>query len=138
MVSGRYFFPNAPLLYLKWIPACVVTSVYWMGPEGRTDTRLGDDTDPGSGIVLIGTSLTEGMGEAVGVSVGGVRLQLARKMMAMASRLDVVRGLCMTIEFSLAVSIELGQALAGTRAGACRESHHISIRKAAGPTIKSA
>src|SRR5437588_13083714 len=26
MVSGRYFFPNAPLLCVKWMPACEVMS----------------------------------------------------------------------------------------------------------------
>src|SRR5712671_6953147 len=26
MVSGSHFFPKAPLLWVKWIPACVVTS----------------------------------------------------------------------------------------------------------------
>src|SRR5437868_1561211 len=26
MVSGRYFFPNAPLLWRKWIPPCAVMS----------------------------------------------------------------------------------------------------------------
>ena len=27
MVSGRYFRPNAPLLCVKWMPACAVTSL---------------------------------------------------------------------------------------------------------------
>src|SRR6266496_911117 len=35
MVSGKYFWPKAPLLCWKWMPACSVTSVNWMGPEGR-------------------------------------------------------------------------------------------------------
>jgi hypothetical protein len=35
IVSGRYFLPNAPLLCLKRIPACAVTSVNSMGPDGR-------------------------------------------------------------------------------------------------------
>src|SRR5271170_7497682 len=35
MVSGRYFFPNAPLLCLKWMPASSVISVNWIGPERR-------------------------------------------------------------------------------------------------------
>src|SRR5215472_17288796 len=26
IVSGKYFFPNAPLLWVKWIPACAVMS----------------------------------------------------------------------------------------------------------------
>src|SRR5580700_1432487 len=34
MVSGRYFFPNAPLLCLKWMPAWAVTSMNSIGPEG--------------------------------------------------------------------------------------------------------
>ena len=35
IVSGRYFFPNAPLLCLKRIPACEVISLNSIGPEGR-------------------------------------------------------------------------------------------------------
>src|ERR1700728_2995634 len=35
MVSGRYFFPKAPLLCLNRIPACAVTYVNSLGPEGR-------------------------------------------------------------------------------------------------------
>ena len=42
MVSGRYFFPNAPLLCLKRIPACAVMSVNSIGPEGRGAVGLGD------------------------------------------------------------------------------------------------
>src|SRR6266850_3888963 len=34
-VSGKYFFPKAPLLCLKCIPACADTSVNSIGPEGR-------------------------------------------------------------------------------------------------------
>src|SRR5208282_3235318 len=30
MVSGRYFFPKAPLLWTKWMPACAVMSRNWM------------------------------------------------------------------------------------------------------------
>ena len=39
MVSGRYFFPNAPVLCLKWMPAWAVTSVNSIGPEGRGGSR---------------------------------------------------------------------------------------------------
>src|SRR5580765_5584171 len=35
MVSGRYFFPKAPVLCLKWMPACAVTSVKTIEPDGR-------------------------------------------------------------------------------------------------------
>src|SRR6185369_3860552 len=41
MVSGRYFFPNAPLLCLKRIPACAVTSVNSIGPVGRGAVGVG-------------------------------------------------------------------------------------------------
>src|SRR5882762_2271077 len=34
-VSGKYFFPKAPLLCLKCIPACADTSVNSIGPDGR-------------------------------------------------------------------------------------------------------
>src|SRR5208282_24151 len=34
IVSGRYFFPNAPVLCLKRMPACAVTSTKSIGPEG--------------------------------------------------------------------------------------------------------
>src|SRR5580658_1323333 len=40
IVSGRYFFPKAPLLCLKWISACAVTSVKRTGPEVRTTLAL--------------------------------------------------------------------------------------------------
>jgi hypothetical protein len=40
MVSGRYLFPKAPLLCLKWMPACAVTSVNSIGPEGREGRAL--------------------------------------------------------------------------------------------------
>src|SRR6185295_13507412 len=42
IVSGRYFFPKAPLLCLKCIPACAVISVNSIGPEGRGGVGLGD------------------------------------------------------------------------------------------------
>src|SRR5919108_5844482 len=41
MVSGRYFLPNAPLLWTKWIPACCVTSRNWMEEvSGAAFTRV--------------------------------------------------------------------------------------------------
>src|SRR6478672_6616693 len=42
IVSGRYFLPNAPLLCLKRMPACVVTSVNSIAPEGRGGVGLAD------------------------------------------------------------------------------------------------
>src|SRR5690242_7905225 len=42
IVSGRYFFPKAPLLCLKWMPAWAVTSVNSIGPDGRGGVGLGD------------------------------------------------------------------------------------------------
>src|SRR6266446_2339403 len=47
-VSGRYFFPKAPVLCLKCIPACAETSVNSMGPDGRGGVGLAD----GSGVWL--------------------------------------------------------------------------------------
>src|SRR5204863_9769903 len=41
-VSGKYFFPKAPLLCLKCIPACADTSVNSIGPDGRGGVGLGD------------------------------------------------------------------------------------------------
>src|SRR6267378_5818253 len=41
-VSGKYFFPKAPLLCLKCIPACAETSVNSIGPEGRGGVGLTD------------------------------------------------------------------------------------------------
>src|SRR5258705_8018513 len=41
-VSGRYFFPKAPLLCLKCMPACAETSVNSIGPDGRGGVGLGD------------------------------------------------------------------------------------------------
>lgn len=40
IVSGKYFFPKAPLLCLKRIPAWAVTSVNSIGPEGRGGVGL--------------------------------------------------------------------------------------------------
>lgn len=47
MVSGRYFFPKAPLLCLKRNPAWAVTSENSIGPDGRTGLGLGE----GDGVV---------------------------------------------------------------------------------------
>src|SRR6266705_5176642 len=32
-VSGRYFWPARPLLWVKWMPACAVTSVNTTGED---------------------------------------------------------------------------------------------------------
>src|SRR5579863_10273530 len=58
IVSGRYFSPNAPLLCLKWMPACFVMSVKEIGPEGRDGVEL----DPGvkAGFVGAGDSVEAG------------------------------------------------------------------------------
>src|SRR5579875_1289022 len=40
MVSGRYFFPKAPLLWRKWMPAGEAASTKVMGPEGRGAAAL--------------------------------------------------------------------------------------------------
>src|SRR5215470_20137091 len=42
IVSGKYFLPNAPLLCLKRIPACPVTSVNSIAPEGRGGVGLAE------------------------------------------------------------------------------------------------
>jgi hypothetical protein len=47
MVSGRYFSPKAPLLCLKWIPACAETSVNVIGPDGRAGSEVDADVDTG-------------------------------------------------------------------------------------------
>ena len=40
IVSGKYFFPKAPLLCLKRMPAAAVTSVNSMAPVGRGGVEL--------------------------------------------------------------------------------------------------
>src|SRR5215831_10338263 len=41
IVSGRYFFPKAPLLCLKWMPACSVMSRKWIDwAEPMTDKAI--------------------------------------------------------------------------------------------------
>src|SRR5579864_689664 len=77
MVSGRYFFPKAPLLYLKWMLACAVTSVNWIGPEG-----LGD-AEPDFLSVMRSTAIT---------AAGGVTLATA-----CATRLSASKGACVTV-----------------------------------------
>src|ERR1700677_2192921 len=57
MVSGRYFSPNAPLLCLKWMPACAVTSVKVMGPEGR-EGAVGDGSGICTGLVVFAEGST--------------------------------------------------------------------------------
>src|SRR6476620_7039042 len=52
IVSGKYFFPNAPLLCLKRIPACAVTSVNSIAPEGRGGVVLAE----GDGEAVVATS----------------------------------------------------------------------------------
>src|ERR1043166_9470023 len=48
IVSGKYFLPNVPLLCLKRIPACPVTSVNSIKPEGRGVVGVGEgDGDAG-------------------------------------------------------------------------------------------
>src|ERR1044072_4200825 len=42
IVAGKYFLPNAPLLCLKRIPACPVTSVNSIAPEGRGGVGLAE------------------------------------------------------------------------------------------------
>src|SRR6266576_2644623 len=54
IVSGKYFFPNAPLLCLKRMPACADTSVNSIAPVG-----------------LGGVGLAEGDGEAAAISFWG-------------------------------------------------------------------
>src|SRR5277367_5833661 len=79
MVSGRYFFPNAPLLCLNWMPARAVTSTNSIGPDG-----LGFAASAGgrfsAGGLTIGTSTGCGLDETFswGVAVSppaGLRSQ---------------------------------------------------------------
>ena len=57
MVSGRYFFPKAPLLCLKCIPAWAVTSVNSIGPDGRGGVGLGDGEGAVSAVLDLSMEL---------------------------------------------------------------------------------
>jgi hypothetical protein len=66
MVSGRYFFPNAPVLCLKWMPACAVTSVNSIGPEGLAGVALAAGAGVGSGMAEVtAVGPADGCGEEV-------------------------------------------------------------------------
>src|ERR1039457_2176380 len=71
MVSGRYFFPNAPLLCLKRIPACAVTSVKLIGPEGRSSLFSAGSSKAGDGIGAAGVDAGPALW-AVGTVSGGL------------------------------------------------------------------
>src|SRR4029077_14630883 len=100
IVSGRYFLPKAPVLCLKRMPACAVTSVNSMGPEGREPTPEALATVPGGtegfGGVVAGGAGTAGGGGGTGTAIfvgdgtsggfGGSRLQVMVKHDAAISR----------------------------------------------------
>src|ERR1700683_2415314 len=65
IVSGRYFLPKPPLLWRKWMPACAVTSVKVMGPEGRRGA-----VDPAGPVAAVGAG--QAGGRAAGLAVAGV------------------------------------------------------------------
>ena len=61
IVSGKYFFPKAPLLCLKRIPACAVTSVNSTAPAGRLVATGGVCVCAGAGSDLVDvTAVREG------------------------------------------------------------------------------
>lgn len=89
MVSGRYFLPKAPLLWWKEIPACAVTSVNWIGPEGRlADSLLGAGELDGAGS---GAAAAFGCGVRAADSGGaGFCLQPKQTSKEMQQRMRVV------------------------------------------------
>src|SRR6478609_7955130 len=99
MVSGRYFLPKAPVLCLKRMPDCAVTSVNSMGPAGREASAavlvlpvvvaaaegIGDGASGGPGTAGgAGTATFAGDGTSGGF--GGGWLQLMVKHDAAISR----------------------------------------------------
>src|SRR6267378_4501949 len=87
MVSGRYFFPKAPLLCLKWMPAREVTSVNSMGPAGRAELSSGIGTGGAAAEVVAGAAdSAAGFGETVSGTFEGLCLQPANKMRASAKQ----------------------------------------------------
>src|SRR5882724_7354608 len=90
MVSGRYFFPNAPVLCLKWMPAWAVTSVNSIGPDrwaGAVGVGGVDGTEAGAG----GEELTADCGEVVCRRFAGCCLQPASSKTASSVRQQVTR-----------------------------------------------
>src|SRR5713226_10188608 len=105
MVSGRYFFPNAPLLCLKWIPAWAVTSVNSIGPEGRAGAALetgvggvGTGAEAGAG----GAELAAGCDEGVSCGLEACCLHPANTRRANNARQQVTRilGISGSVSFS--------------------------------------
>src|SRR5258708_39455325 len=90
MVSGRYFFPKAPVLCLKWMPAVAVTSVNSMRPEGRTEVASGLGAgDAGTGVGADGTDGADsaaGFDETVSGTFDGCCLQPADTMSVASAR----------------------------------------------------
>ena len=54
IVSGKYFFPNAPLLCLKRMPASAVTSANSIAPLGRGGVGLADGDGDAVATSLVG------------------------------------------------------------------------------------
>src|SRR6266478_9401108 len=90
MVSGRYFFPNAPVLCLKWMPAWAVTSVNSIGPDGWAGpVGVGgvDGTEASAG----GEERIADCGEVVSRRFAGCCLQPASSKTASSVRQQVTR-----------------------------------------------
>ena len=115
IVSGKYFFPNAPLLCLNRMPASAVTSVNSIAPLGRG-----------------GVGLAEGDGDAVATSFvcdGAVACGccLQETIRISKKRLSMIRG-----------RIEFIKKLTAAYTDLRRDSHQISMMFAVGPTTNSA
>src|SRR6185369_7494323 len=91
MVSGRYFFPNAPLLCLKRMPAWAVTSVNWIGPEGRGTVLEAIAGGADTGTIAGGGKLAAGCGEEVFCGLEASCLQPANTRRASSIRQPVTR-----------------------------------------------
>src|SRR5579862_177795 len=141
MVSGKYFFPNAPLLCLKWMPAWEVTSVNSIGPEGRAAPSIGADAGGGGAVADTGAGeLAVGCGEAVSCEVEACCLHPLSNIEASSVRQQVARILIASlVSFSRLPSWSVNhRATASFSAPARLESSQISISMAVGPTMKSA
>src|SRR5437667_12107708 len=54
MVSGRYFLPKAPLLWVKWIPDWLVMSRNWIcWTEAKTGAKPGVSSNATANLKLV-------------------------------------------------------------------------------------
>ena len=99
MVSGKYFFPKAPLLCLKRMPACVVTSVNSIVPVGRGGVELG----LGDGAALA-TSVCVATGGAADCLHDEIRNRnVVRNKMIESIRIGIKVILCASSVFSVSL-----------------------------------